>query len=365
MTNQKMRVNRILDTDVRILNHDPYHHILCDIFIIAILASICGKDSWESIAAFARDKQDWLSTFLALPNGIPHEKTFHKVFSLFDPNQFDTWFQAWVDSLIVNVRRQKITLDKALQSIEIWHKTDLPVFGQMITLQDHSYEPVVIPTLLERMQIQGQIITVDAIDPDQLIAKQIIDAQADYVQALNDPHHPMLENVKKVFEKAEQNHDKRYKNVLHLRRVQKFKEGPVHYAFSYTLASEKKANEFGFEWPGFKGIAKVHLKRAIYHKVQYITRYYLTSLYYDKIEQFIEAVKSHWQTQTPLHWSFGPKVNADHGQQNLSLLADITGLLLKQEKSQQLSTTEKQALASVNTRYLLKILKADPELVMI
>ena len=260
MTNQKIRLSRICDNDAHIINHDPYYHALCDIFTIAVLASICGKDSWEAMAQFGHEKKDWLSTFLTLPNGIPNEKTFQKVFSLFDPNQFDTWFQAWVDSLVINVRRQKITIDKALQSIGVWHKTDLLVFGQIITAQDHSYESIIIPTLLDRMQVTGNIVTMDGADPHQQIAKQIIDAQADYVQALNEPNHPMLDHVQKVFEKAEQHREKRYKNVLHLRRVQKFKEEPVHYTFSYTLVSEKKAHEFGFDWPGFKGVAKVHLK---------------------------------------------------------------------------------------------------------
>ena len=57
-------------------------HLLVDILVIAICASICGAESWEEIAEFGRAKQEWFSRFLALPHGIASHDTFRRVFML-------------------------------------------------------------------------------------------------------------------------------------------------------------------------------------------------------------------------------------------------------------------------------------------
>ena len=60
-------------------------HSLLDIMAISICATIAGADGWTEIADFGRAKQDWLRTFIKIPNGIPSHDTFGRVFSLLDP----------------------------------------------------------------------------------------------------------------------------------------------------------------------------------------------------------------------------------------------------------------------------------------
>lgn len=60
-------------------------HKLTDIIAIAILAIICGADSWSEMETYGRAKQNWLSTFLELENGIPSHNTFARVISRLDP----------------------------------------------------------------------------------------------------------------------------------------------------------------------------------------------------------------------------------------------------------------------------------------
>jgi hypothetical protein len=45
-------------------------HQLGDILTIAILAVLSGGNGWEDMEVYGLSKQVWLSTFLALPNGI-------------------------------------------------------------------------------------------------------------------------------------------------------------------------------------------------------------------------------------------------------------------------------------------------------
>ncbi len=46
-------------------------HRLIDVLVIAICAVIAGAESWEDFALYGRSEEDWLGTFLTLPNGIP------------------------------------------------------------------------------------------------------------------------------------------------------------------------------------------------------------------------------------------------------------------------------------------------------
>jgi hypothetical protein len=55
-------------------------HKLLEILVIAICGVICGADSWVDIELFGKTKQEWLKTFLKLPNGIPSHDTFGRVF---------------------------------------------------------------------------------------------------------------------------------------------------------------------------------------------------------------------------------------------------------------------------------------------
>ena len=74
--------------------HDPRAahktaHNLTDIIMIAICAVICGADGWVDVAAWGRAKEEWLRTFLALPNGIPSHDTFGRVFAMLSTEELE------------------------------------------------------------------------------------------------------------------------------------------------------------------------------------------------------------------------------------------------------------------------------------
>lgn len=74
-------------------------HSLSDILSIAILAVICGADSWVDIQNFGVARCEWLSQFLELEGGVPSHDTFRRVFSLIDPKEFEKLFVQWVQSI--------------------------------------------------------------------------------------------------------------------------------------------------------------------------------------------------------------------------------------------------------------------------
>jgi hypothetical protein len=74
-------------------------HRLGDMLAIAILAVLCGADSWVEVATWGRCKLEWLRTFLPLPHDIPRHDTFGRVFGHLDPASFEKCFMAWTAAL--------------------------------------------------------------------------------------------------------------------------------------------------------------------------------------------------------------------------------------------------------------------------
>jgi len=86
-------------------------HQLSDILTIAILAVLSGGNGWEDMEIYGVSKQAWLSSFLALPNGIPSADTFPRVFERLNPKQFEHCFEQWVNQLVQELGIQVIAID--------------------------------------------------------------------------------------------------------------------------------------------------------------------------------------------------------------------------------------------------------------
>ena len=68
---------------------DPRSHVnrlhkLEDLLLIGIISVICAADTWKDMENYAKAKECFLRTFLDLPNGIPSDDTFNRVFSALD-----------------------------------------------------------------------------------------------------------------------------------------------------------------------------------------------------------------------------------------------------------------------------------------
>ena len=74
-------------------------HLFSDILAIAILAVMCRADDWSEIVLYANAWKPWLATFLSLPNGIPCEDTFRRVFARINPDAFEQCFIRWTTAL--------------------------------------------------------------------------------------------------------------------------------------------------------------------------------------------------------------------------------------------------------------------------
>lgn len=357
--------------DPRLDNHNLQHNFM-DIVVIAILATICGADSWTEIEQFGIAKYEWLKTFLPLPNGIPSHDTFGRVFAALDPQKLEACFYSWIDSLDIDTLNEIIAIDgkslrgsgnkrknkNMLHLVSAWAAHNRIMLGQVKTA-DKSNEIEAIPRLLDLVDIKNSIVTIDAMGCQKNIALQIIEQGGNYVLALKENQPSLHQDVKSIFALGEH---RQFKKMLNKRKVEKVHDHGRTETRRYTLISARDPMLFQLRWPGMRSIGMVEVTRTTNNEVDRSKRFYITSLDED-IDGFMRAVRMHWCIEINLHWSLDVsfredlnRARAGHSAQNLATVRRIDLNLLTQEKTHKRGIACKRKTAGWNHQYLLKVL---------
>jgi predicted transposase YbfD/YdcC len=161
-------------------------------------------------------------------------------------------------------------------------------------------EITAISELLTMLDIENSIITLDAMECQQEIAKQIINQKADYILALKGNHSSMKSELEAWWHKnereglTEQNHSEHTEiNSGH---------GRIETRTCQQLLIDKKWLAKAYRWSVLKSIIKVHAQvhNKSTGKETAETRWYISSLDLDAA-QALNAVRSHWQVES-MHW---------------------------------------------------------------
>ena len=136
-------------------------------------------------------------SFLELPHGIPSADKFERVFSRIHPDEFKNCFVQWVQAISQLTKGEIVAFDgktprrshgksnakSAIHMVSAWACANGLVLCQMKT-EDKSNEITAIPELLKVLEIQGCIVTIDAMGCRKDICKTIVEKDADYVFSL-------------------------------------------------------------------------------------------------------------------------------------------------------------------------------------
>ena len=356
-------------------------HDLVDVLIIAICTLLCGGESFNDMEDFGHAKHDWFKTFLRLRSGIPSHDTFNRVFAALDPRQFLDCFLRWTQSLRQTVAQEIVALDgKALrralnkdQSIKYvvsaWAESNGLVLGQL-KVADKSNEITALPQLLRVLELSGCIVTIDAMGCQKTIAREIIEADADYVLALKGNQETVHQEVKAFLDQTLAEKQKS--------RPPGAKLPPAAAALASLETVEKDHGRLETrryyqstalawfadleQWEGLKSVGMVESIREVDGKSSVERRYYLSSLPLN-VELFARAVRGHWGVENKLHWVMDvcfredqSRARVGYAAENLATLRRLALNLLKREKTKKRGIRGKQLNAGWNHAYLLRLL---------
>jgi len=361
-------------------------HELVEVLVIAVCCLLCAGQSFNDMEDFGKAKYDWFKTFLSLRNGIPSHDTFNRVFQALDPKQFLDCFLKWTQSLRHALAQEIVALDgKALRRalnqrqspkyvVSAWAEGNNLVLGQL-KVEDKSNEITALPELLRVLELAGCIVTIDAMGCQKKIAKEIIEADADYVLALKGNQETVHEEVKAFLDSAVEEQKKKRpagaviaKEVSRLQHCETIEkdhgrmETRRYYQSDYLdwFADQAK-------WEGLRSVGMVESVRELEGKTSVERRYYLCSLKLE-VATFARAVRGHWGVENKVHWAmdvcFGEdqsRARQGYAAENLASLRRLALNLLRRESTKKRGIKGKQLNASWDHAYLLKLLGSSPQ----
>ena len=347
-------------------------HRLLDIVALTICAVVCGAEGWEDIETYGRSKLEWLETFLELPNGIPSHDTVSRVFARLAPSKLQECFVSWVKAVAQLSEGEVIAIDGksvrhsydkgkgkgAIHMVSAWASENRLALGQ-VKVADKSNEITAIPQLLNILDIQGCIVTIDAMGAQKEIANQITEQGADYVLSLKGNQGNLHQDVQQLFDWASKTD---FKDIEHevYQTIDKG-HGRLEKRRYYLLGNVEYLVD-AHQWKGLKRVGMIESERHIEGKpITTERRYYLTSLD-GGVERFARASRGHWGIENRLHWSLDvvfheddSRIHTDHAPENMTLIRKIALNLLSKESSKG-SKKRKRLKAGWDNDFLLQVL---------
>jgi predicted transposase YbfD/YdcC len=350
-------------------------HRLSDILTLSVLAVIAGAEGWEDIEEFGLQKHTWLKQFLPLPNGIPSHDTISRLFRALKPGAFQEALMEWLESMheqlglklvaidgkTVRRSHDRRTMQSALHLVCAWSVTNQLVLGQQAT-DGKSNEITAIPELLKRLELNGAIITIDAMGCQKEIARQIVDGGGDYVLAVKDNQptlHAAIAEYFAALHAADFDHGEVHRlttrDQAHGRREQRL---------YYVTVLPDSLRALRGDWKNLTSIGQaINLTERDGREVSEV-RYYILSLK-PRVKAFAAAVRGHWGIENCLHWVLDVtfredecRIRKDHGPENFATLRRAAVGLIKQDKSKG-SIRKKRKRAAWNNDALLNLLQQN------
>jgi predicted transposase YbfD/YdcC len=346
-------------------------HLLLDLVVITLCAVIAGANDWQQVVTFAVQRQAWLQTFLALPNGIPSHDTFERVFDRLDPLVFQGCFSQWVEGLAQTLGLKQIAIDgktlrhsgntvkgwKPLHVVSAWATRCQLSLGQ-VAVDEKSNEITAIPRLLELLDLHGALVTIDAMGCQKDIAAKIVAGGGDYVLAVKDNQPHLLADIQENLSLALDGAAAALPCETHKTTERGHGRQETR---TYVILRDPQHLRDRAAWMKLNVIGMCIRERVVGEKKSDEVHYFIGSRVMSA-RKYGVALRGHWGIENNLHWQLDMTFDEDsnrvqhrHEAENLASIRRLALGLLKQHPSKQ-SLACKRLAAALNAAFLEEIL---------
>jgi predicted transposase YbfD/YdcC len=289
---------------------------LDEILLLCLLAVLASSETFVDIARFGEKKVELLRRFRPFHNGTPSHDHLGDIFAALDSDHFQRCFVAWVaaltgapaeviaiDGKTVCRSYQKKGAKAPIHMVSAFAARQRLALGQ-VKVEEKSNEIVAIPKLLDMLEIEGAIVTIDAMGCQRAIAKKIVDKKADYVLALKGNQGTLREDVE-LFATEQKANDFKDTTISRHETVDA-DHGRIE-TRTCTVIHDVAWLRERHNWPGLQSVVMVESQREIpgsspaTDKVERETRFYITSLVLLAC-QIGPVIRDHWAVENSLHW---------------------------------------------------------------
>jgi predicted transposase YbfD/YdcC len=282
---------------------------LPEILLLVLCATMAGAEDLVEVERWGKRKLDFLRRLRPFARGIPSHDTLNDVMNALPIQLFADCFTAWVATLreeepdIVAIdgktsRRARRGGEPALHLVSAWASRQRLVLGQE-AVGGKGNGITAIPRLLERLELTGALVTIDAIGCQSEISKAIRGKDADYLLALKDNWPTLAEEVRLFFDREPATRFDRHETTDGDHGRIEVRRHAVCHNVSWLSTDRRFPGEPRF--PGLTMIGMVEAEVERGGKTSRARRYYLCSAPLSAL-QFAGAVRAHWGIENRLHW---------------------------------------------------------------
>jgi predicted transposase YbfD/YdcC len=320
---------------------------LDEILFLTISAVVSTCSEWDEIVDFGEDKLDWLRRYRPYLNGIPSHDTLNRVMSMIDPVAFEQMFVTWVNRNIQLPEGTLISIDgkklrssatkleqqtahadggkSAVHLVEAWC-SDLSLCLSIRQVAEKTNEIKAIPLILNDLELDSCVVSIDAMGCQREIVKEIISKNADYVIGLKGNQATLSAGVKATFETyALECKDEQYAKDTSV------DHGRVEERICRILNAERLPEWVPrADWEGLNTIIEVQSERTIMANgaVTRDTRYYISSLLLSA-DHMATYVRGHWGIENQLHYMLDVFWGEDDSRKRTACAAANFGTVLR------------------------------------
>jgi predicted transposase YbfD/YdcC len=281
-----------------------------EILFLVLCAVLSGADDWVAIALFGKKKQEFLRRFLSFDNGTPSHDQLGNVFAAIDERRFRQCFIDWASHLhqaikgvvAIDGKTLRRSFDKAggkgaIHMVSAWCSEQNLVLGQT-RVDKKSNEITAIPELLDLLEIEGAIVTIDAMGCQRKICRQIVAQKADYVIGLKGNQGTLREDAELFFK--EQLMVNYADTTVSCHETVEKSHGRIEVR-KVTVCTDISWLQKRHNWPGLSSMIMVEYSSEEAGKTRHETRFYISSIRANA-EFMAEAIRQHWGVENGLHW---------------------------------------------------------------
>jgi predicted transposase YbfD/YdcC len=343
---------------------------LDEILLLCLTATLAGAEHITEIALFGETRLALLRRLRPFANGTPRHDHLGDILATLDAEQFQRCFAAWVATstglpqgvVAIDGKTSRRTRGKgkaALHLVSAFAARQRLVLGQT-AVADKSNEIVAIPKLLDLLQIEGAIVTIDAMGCQRDIVRKIIDKKADYILALKGNQGTLREDAERFADEQIANGFK-HTSVTRVETVDG-DHGRIE-TRTVTVMHDIDWLRQRHDWPGLTALAMVDSVREVAKKTERERRFYITSSALPA-EQIAPAIRDHWRVENSLHWVMDMIFRDDESRlrngnapANLAAIRHIALNLIRSRKGK-LSVKANLKAAAWSDEHLLRLLVA-------
>lgn len=160
-----------------------------------------------------------------------------------------------------------------------------------LTVEEKTNEITAVPELLDLIDVEGCIVTADAMSCQKKIVEKIIHAGADYTIGLKQNQPALYKDCEDYFQA--------FSSELPSVTTQEKGHGRIEKR-EYRLIPDLSWLEQAGEWDGIKGLGMVSSTVGEKGETRRFIRYFITSL--TDLHEFADSVRKHWSIENQLHW---------------------------------------------------------------